>query len=461
MITYLKVNGFKSFQNFEMEFAPYTVIAGLNASGKSNLFDVLKLLSTIAGVDNLKKAFKEQRGELLELFTQYGEDKYVNEMSFEVEMLVNRTVTDAWGNEAELKYTRLRYELTIERRANSMEIEDVYVKYESLENLKHQKDSWIKNIPITYREDWRPKVNKGKRGVPYIQTTIENNTPTVTVPQDGTAGNKRRFALTNSTRSVLSSFDTVDFPHVLAAKEEMKSWKFLELNPEELRKPTSKTTGEDTISSSGRNLAGALFRIKQEDPYNLKLISRKLNSFIPSFISVDVEDDKENKQYVIKLKDNDHKTYSSRVLSEGTLRILALSILEFDLNHSGLLCFEEPENGIHPFRIEAMVRLLKDLSTDYSSKDLPLRQVIVNTHSQTLVGLIEKWKSDPNVQLWYSSIKTRIFDVDGTRLKMPVTSMVPLSKTENNQMKIHFTNEELKLTIAVVKDYLESSTISN
>ena len=42
MITYIKINGFKSFHNFEMEFAPFTVIAGANASGKSNLFDALR-----------------------------------------------------------------------------------------------------------------------------------------------------------------------------------------------------------------------------------------------------------------------------------------------------------------------------------------------------------------------------------------------------------------------------------
>ncbi|MEW5818300.1 MAG: AAA family ATPase, partial [Spirochaetota bacterium] len=39
MITHIKINGFKSFQNFEMSFTPLTVIAGVNASGKSNLFD--------------------------------------------------------------------------------------------------------------------------------------------------------------------------------------------------------------------------------------------------------------------------------------------------------------------------------------------------------------------------------------------------------------------------------------
>jgi AAA15 family ATPase/GTPase len=113
MITYLKINGFKSFYNFEMEFTPFTVIAGANASGKSNLFDALTLLSRLAETDNLKRAFSEQRGEFIELFTQYGDDNYASEMEFVVEMLVNKNIKDAWGNETKLKYTRLRYELSI------------------------------------------------------------------------------------------------------------------------------------------------------------------------------------------------------------------------------------------------------------------------------------------------------------------------------------------------------------
>ncbi|HBK30102.1 MAG TPA: ATPase, partial [Porphyromonadaceae bacterium] len=52
---------------------------------------------------------------------------------------------------------------------------------------------------------------------------------------------------------------------------------------------------------------------------------------------------------------------------------------------SGLLCFEEPENGIHPFRISTMASLLKDLTNDFTDEELPLRQVIVNTHSPILV----------------------------------------------------------------------------
>lgn len=379
-------------------------------------------------------------------------------------MLVNSKVKDAWGNEATLKYTRLRYELKIKRFTNSTGIEDLEVAYEHLENLRHQQDKWIKLITGKDIENWRPKVITGKRGIPYILTEVENDIPTVQVPQDGTTGNKRRFPLKNATRTVLSSFDTIDFPHVLAAREEMRSWKFLELNPEDLRHPTSKNTGEDILSQSGKNLAAVLNRIKQEDAYSLKEISRKLQIFLPNFIEVDVIDDTENKQYLIKLKDKDKKEYSSRVLSEGTLRILTLCILEYDDRHTGLLCFEEPENGIHPFRISAMAQLLKDLCTDFTNIDIPLRQVIVNTHSPILVGnILELYMSDRNVSIHLSQMVNRSTTINHEKQKLSITIMDnPFSGyQEKDIIGGMFTEQELenkkRYAKAKVKDYLETN----
>jgi predicted ATPase len=458
MLTYIKINGFKSFHNFEMEFTPFTVIAGANASGKSNLFDALKLLGRLAQSDNLKKAFKEQRGEFIELFTLFGENNYSTQMEFVVEMLVNKEVKDAWGNRADLKYTRLHYELIIKRFTNTSGIEDLAVAYEHLETLKHQEDKWVGLIPKNKLENWRPKVVTGKRGIPYILTEIETSIPTVLVPQDGTSGNKRRFPLNNAMRTVLSSFDTIEFPHVLAAKEEMRSWKFLEFNPEDLRQPTSKNNGEDVLSQSGKNLAGVLYRIKQENSYSLKEISRKLQTFLPNFIEVDVVDDNENKQYLIKLKDKDKKEYSSRVLSEGTLRILALCIVEYDDKHTGLLCFEEPENGIHPFRIKAMAELLKGLSTDFSDVQMPLHQVIVNTHSPVLVGDIFNWQDDNNVSIWYAEMRNRVTDIQNKRIALTITSILPVIKKNSPQLMLSFSDQDRKMTLSNVKNYLETAS---
>lgn len=455
MITYIKINGFKSFHNFEMEFTPFTVIAGVNASGKSNLFDALELLSLMSEL-KLKEAFINQRGNFLELFTKYDETHQADRMDFVVEMLVNRTVKDAWGVQKELKYTRLRYEVSIERSTSELGIDDLNVVYEHLETLKHDDDKWIKIIPQKYREIWRPKVTSGRRGTPYIYTEEHNNIPTAYVPQDGVPGKKRSYPLGQASQTVLSSINSTEFPHILAVKQEMKDWRFLQFNPEDLRQPTNKYSGEDTISSTGKNIAGALFRIKLQDPYNLIQISRELGHFIPSFTEVNVIDDAANKQYIIQLKERDGKIFTSRVLSEGTLRLLALCIIEFDDKYSGLLCYEEPENGIHPFRVTEMTLLLKKLTTNFSDVSSPLRQIIVNTHSPVIVGSIYRWNNDEKVSIWYSQMLSRTTTINGQRIRMNVTKMSPVRKQLYVQLSLPFSPEELKATLSTVQRYLQT-----
>ena len=457
MITYIKIHGFKSFHNFEMVFTPLTVVAGVNASGKSNLFDALQLLARLAEVD-LKTAFSEQRGHPSELFTQYDEDDYATEMEFIVEMLVNRKVKDNWGGEVDLKYTRLRYQLKIKRESNISGFENLYIVDERLENLKHNEDNWVKNyIPKTVLETWRPKVT-GRRAIPYINTEDKSGIATIVVPQDGQQGNKKVFPAKNASQTVLSSINTIDFRHILAAKQEMLSWKFMQLNPEDLREPTRQDMGiRDTITASGKNLAAALFRIKQDDKYNLTAISRDLNNLLPNLTEVNVYDDKANRQFIIKVKGDDGREFSSRVLSEGTLRLLTLCVLQYDRQHTGLLCFEEPENGIHPFRIEAMARLLKELTVDFEDTEMPLRQVIVNTHSPVLVSQLINWQDDKNVSIWLSQLTTIISTIEGKRIKMKSSNFHPVIKENKKQLTLFFSENEAKLTLSEVVEYLKTA----
>ena len=457
MITYIKIHGFKSFHNFEMVFTPLTVVAGVNASGKSNLFDALQLLTRLAEVD-LKTAFSEQRGHPSELFTQYDEDDYATEMEFIVEMLVNRKVKDNWGGEVDLKYTRLRYQLKIKRESNISGFENLYIVDERLENLKHNEDNWVKNyIPKTVLETWRPKVT-GRRAIPYINTEDKSGIATIVVPQDGQQGNKKVFPAKNASQTVLSSINTIDFRHILAAKQEMLSWKFMQLNPEDLREPTRQDMGiRDTITASGKNLAAALFRIKQDDEYTLTAISRDLNNLLPNLTEVNVYDDKANRQFIIKVKGDDGREFSSRVLSEGTLRLLTLCVLQYDRQHTGLLCFEEPENGIHPFRIEAMARLLKELTVDFKDTEMPLRQVIVNTHSPVLVSQLINWQDDENVSIWLSQLTTIISTIEGKRIKMKSSNFHPVIKENKKQLTLFFSENEAKLTLSEVVEYLKTA----
>ncbi len=57
MLTRIGIRGFKAFQDFSLDLGPFLSRVGPNASGKSNLFDGIRLLSRLAAFD-LRTAVK-------------------------------------------------------------------------------------------------------------------------------------------------------------------------------------------------------------------------------------------------------------------------------------------------------------------------------------------------------------------------------------------------------------------
>lgn len=461
MITKVEITGFKTFSNFEMEFSPLTVIAGTNASGKSNLFDALNLLSNLAKSD-LKTAFtnKQLRGDVSELFTKYSDNLSASEMKFAVEMLVPRKIVDNWGGTADVKTTRMRYELTIVKRQNDLGYEELSVAHEQLARIASSHDHWAKKYMKKETGIWGSTMNGGS-GKPFIYTESANGHPTITIRQDRGHGRGRSVMANAVTQTVLGSVNSVDFPHIFAARQEMASWNFMQLNPATLREPTKYDVNYagDTIGHSGNNLAAALYRLYNQDAYIMEQVVMKLSSFLPGYTSLEVKDDKANKQFVFCLKNNEGKTFSSRVLSEGTLRLLVLCVLLYDEKFQGVLCFEEPENGIHPYRIKAMVNLLRLLSTDFEDEDDLLRQVIVNTHSPVLLRKLKEEYNDADsgVSIWFSKLITSTVDLNGCKKAIRVSRISPLTKS----FQLSFTEAENKMTLADAIDYLNTESNNN
>ena len=60
MLAQVTISGYKSLQGSTAKFTPFTVIVGRNNTGKSNLFDALRLLSHLAEMP-VAGAFKPER----------------------------------------------------------------------------------------------------------------------------------------------------------------------------------------------------------------------------------------------------------------------------------------------------------------------------------------------------------------------------------------------------------------
>lgn len=459
MITRIELDGFKTFQNFKLDLAPFQLVVGANGAGKSNLFDALRLLAQLADHD-LRSAFQNLRGDAGELFTLLpnGQNIGLHKMRLAAEMFVSQHVEDSWGVEAQITFRRLRYELEITRRAAPLVgLERLIITHESLTAIQPDQDTWFTTHISENKSNLGPVPNKSSRSQPFIETYDKDGTLTISLHQDGHSGHKATVAA-KAERSILSGVTNAEYPHAFAAREEMRSWKFLQLNPQVLRQPSS-MLATPFISPDGRHLPTALARMQAEDPYILNDLSRDMANLVPGLLKIEVQKDQSRDQYLIQATTQDGRTFSSRVLSDGTLRLLALAALKNDPQHSGVLCLEEPENGVHPFRLKNLLDLLNELATDFSDLDQaidtaetePLRQLLVNTHSPALVSHFiqsHSCPSDSAESVLFAYLTTRV-DPNLPR-SLHVTRVIPVSKQNGSDQK------EITYTLAQVIDYLNS-----
>ncbi len=137
------------------------------------------------------------------------------------------------------------------------------------------------------------------------------------------------------------------------------------------------------IGMMGEELAAYLhtLRMSEHTKAHFIAIERAIHSIIPTIDKIETGIDKKSGEVELSVTEN-NVTIPSRLLSEGTLRILGLLSVSGGEDSPSVICFEEPENGVHPQRIAMVAEYLKNASQDNS-------QIIVITHSPILIDLID------------------------------------------------------------------------
>ena len=60
-----------------------------------------------------------------------------------------------------------------------------------------------------------------------------------------------------------------------------------------------------------------------------------------------------------------------------------------DPNRGGVLCFEEPENGVHEARVAALIEFLRGTAGYFGSGPAACFQILVNTHSPAVMAALQ------------------------------------------------------------------------
>ena len=164
MITRIEIDGFKTFENFELDLRPLTAVVGPNASGKSNLFDAIQLISALAEKD-VRTAMKGLRGEPEEFFRQTMAGT-TDTLRLAIEVYLDSSGVDDFGKPFLIRAQRLRYELVLALSdGGNGSPRGVFVRDEKCRALKRSEDH------ADYLKPLKPNYNSNIS--PFIQSKME------------------------------------------------------------------------------------------------------------------------------------------------------------------------------------------------------------------------------------------------------------------------------------------------
>ncbi len=390
MLTRLKINGFKNLVDVDIQFGAFTCIAGANGVGKSNLFDAIRFISALA-TNSLRDAalsVRDKRGrrpsDLRAIFNKMGNES-AQTLSFEAEMIIPTEAVDDLGQVANATTTFVRYAVELGYREDESQptLSSLVLLKEELTHIKIrdaarrlQFDHSVKN--------WRKSAVTGRRTVPFISTDEQDGQRFITLRQDGHQGRPKQFLAASLPRTVLSTVSAAESPTALIVRRELESWTLLQLDPAALREPDTFITPPG-LQPNGSHLPATIDYLNRQQ--GIDKVALRLRELLEDVEQIQIDRDARRELISLEVVEKDGTIYPAHALSDGALRFLALSIL--DMDHSiGLICLEEPENGIHPARIPALLQLLQEIAVDVTapvSNENPLRQVIINTHSPAVV----------------------------------------------------------------------------
>ncbi|MBB3274846.1 MULTISPECIES: ATP-binding protein [unclassified Pseudoxanthomonas] len=406
MLTRLRIKGFKNLIDVDIRFGPLTCIAGPNSVGKSNLFDAIRFLSELADKPFVEAARSIRGGEDIQsLFTARQDPR----MELSAEMIISTEGFDDFGQPAEAGATFVRYDLVLSLDTSGEFHGSSRIRLDSEKLSYITKAESAEAIGFPHSKQWRDSVVRASaRRTTFITTEVDPHRGAVVRLQSdrmraegmSQAGGGKAFAFSTKTlpRTVLSSAQNAEESRTaVLVRKEMRNWKLLQLEPSSLR-GVDEFDSEQRIDATGAHIPATLWRLtsdkaEAEAASVTANISNSLSNLVERVRDVRVDKDEVRRTFRFMMTDAEGLELPASSLSDGTMRFVALAIIEQDPDETGLLCLEEPENGIHPQRIDAILDLLYRIVVDVDSpigSDNPLRQIIVSTHSPLLASRVDR-----------------------------------------------------------------------
>ncbi|MDE0054633.1 MAG: AAA family ATPase [Gammaproteobacteria bacterium] len=353
----------------------FYVVVGPNGSGKSTLFDAIEFLFDLFN-GGLKAAIETRTQNFQDLVWARPQENPGFELAAEFDVLDET----------------FRYEVKVEERSgHGVRIvgEAGYLgglSEEGFANLASS-DTIFSNVT---REDLRPVFRRIRRGrTEEYWTTFhsERDGETITLHHPDDTSAIRYVELVdqlpaqNGRRQKRRRFHMPVATATTTQLNEKRTVQFLQLDSRALRRPAARN-GDDgsRLTEDGSNLPRVVDNLAR-DKARWNDWMDHIRTVLPSIRNIRSVHREEERSDYLMIRYANGVEVPAWGISEGTLRLLALTIIAYlpDEQPAAYL-LEEPENGIHPMAIEMSH---ESLSSIYRS------QVFIASHSPTFLRCVK------------------------------------------------------------------------
>ncbi len=425
MLSKIEVKNFRILKYISQPLDRFQILVGANATGKTTFLDVVSLVSDVLnkGID---EAITVRSANFDDLTWANGGGN----IEIALELLLPSTIQQQLGENKH--FDTIRYELTIGIHDTKKEI-GILGERALLLNAK------LLDTPTEVRElfpNYTPS-NVAICNKKYKNT--KNNTTHKTIlnkkidgndsfypelyEKNGSGGWLPSFKLGHK-KSALANLpaDEEKFPALNWLKEYLNNGvQLLMLNSLKIREASRPGLGK-VFKNDGANLPWVIENLQKQHPDLFKDWIRHLQTGLPDIQNITIHEIADNKHKYLKIHYNNAIEVPSWMASDGTLRLLALTLLAYLPDFKGTYLIEEPENGIHP---KAMETVFDSLVSIYDAQILlashsaiflsiaELKHLLCFAKTQEGIADIVKGNEHPRLKNWKGEVNLSLFFAGG------------------------------------------------
>ncbi len=377
MITLIEAKNFRCLRYIRQELGPFHVLVGPNASGKTTFLDVIAFLGQLVS-DGLEAAI----GERTQNFQDLVWGRTSNGFELAIEAAIPEERRQLLGDKA---FSVVRYEVALGIEPTT---EEIVIQSEKVLLKKQQDDGGGLSEQRTLFPAWQqsPDTLITTKEIKSTQTVINkvsggNDTFYSEVYQEHGKGWAPSFKL-GPRKSALGNLpeDESKFPVSSWLKKLLiEGVQPVVLNSLLIRRasPPGQQRG---FKPDGSNLPWVIDGLQKKHPDNYESWIEHLKTALPDLEKIRTIERPDDKHRYLVLCYQGGLEVPSWMASDGTLRLLALTLPAYIPDFTGVYLIEEPENGIHPRAVETM---FQSLSSVYDA------QILLASHSPVVLSMVE------------------------------------------------------------------------